>query len=107
ISKLLMEHLEIPRFLEMLVVMLVAARLFGTLARAIGQPAVLGELVGGVLIGPSILGWINPEVETLRMLSELGVLVLLFEIGLETDLKKLVQVGATSAVVAVVGVALP
>jgi Kef-type K+ transport system membrane component KefB len=102
-----MEHLEVSKFLEMLVVMLLAARLFGSLARAIGQPAVLGEMLVGILLGPSILGWVNPEVETIHLLSELGVIVLLFAIGLETDLKKLIEVGPTSAAVAVVGVALP
>lgn len=102
-----MDHLTVTQFLGVLVVMLGAAKLFGGLARRIGQPAVLGELVAGVLVGTSVLGWVNPKIEVLHLMAELGVIILLFEIGLETDLKKLMQVGGESAVVALVGVALP
>ncbi|ODT98270.1 MAG: potassium transporter Kef [Planctomycetes bacterium SCN 63-9] len=102
-----MEHLEISRFLAILVVMLGGAKLCGSLARRVGQPAVLGELFCGTLLGTSLLGWVDPNLETIHLLSELGVIVLLFAIGLETDLKKLLQVGFTSFAVAVVGVTLP
>jgi Kef-type K+ transport system membrane component KefB len=60
-----------------------------------------------VLVGPSVLGLVNPQYETIRLMSELGVVILLFAIGLETDLGKLLRVGATSMTVAVVGVVLP
>ena len=79
----------------------------GALAKAVGQPTVLGELVAGVLLGSSVLGLVDPGVETIHLLAELGVIVLLFAIGLETDLTKLLKVGAASAAVAAVGVALP
>lgn len=102
-----MEHLEVPQFLGLLVILLGAAKLGGLLAQKIGQPAVLGELLAGVVLGMSVLGLVNPKNETLHLLSELGVVILLFEIGLETDLHKLLQVGTASAVVALVGVALP
>lgn len=102
-----MEHLLISQFLAMLVVMLGVAKIGGHLAQRIGQPAVLGELIGGVLVGRSVLGWVNPDYETIHLLSELGVVILLFAIGLETDLGQLVRVGGTSLAVAVVGVALP
>jgi len=102
-----MEHLHISQFLGMLVVMLGVAKVAGHLAQRVGQPAVLGELIGGVLVGRSVLGWVNAEFETIQMLSELGVVILLFAIGLETDLGQLVRVGPTSLAVAVVGVALP
>jgi Kef-type K+ transport system membrane component KefB len=91
----------------MLVVMLAIAKLGGALARGLGQPAVLGELVGGVFAGPSVLGWVDPHHEALQLLAELGVLMLLFAIGLETDLAQLLRVGVTSLTVAVVGVFLP
>jgi Kef-type K+ transport system membrane component KefB len=91
----------------MLVVMLGVAKVAGYLAQRIGQPAVLGELIAGVLVGRSVLGWVNAEYETIHLLSELGVVILLFAIGLETDMGQLVKVGATSMAVAVVGVALP
>ena len=102
-----MEHIDVAQFLGMLVIILTMAKVAGALAQRVGQPAVLGELVGGVFIGPSVLGWIDPHFETLQLLSELGVLILLFAIGLETDLSQLVKVGGTSMTVAVVGVALP
>src|ERR1017187_1815443 len=82
----IMEHLHISQFLGILVVMLVAAKAAGYLAQRAGQPAVLGELIGGVLVGKSVLGLVNPELETIHLLSELGVVILLFAIGLETDL---------------------
>jgi len=102
-----MEHLQISQFLGMLVVMLGVAKVGGCLAQRVGQPAVLGELIGGVLVGRSVLGWVNAEYETIHLLSELGVVILLFAIGLETDFGQLVRVGPTSLAVAVVGVALP
>ncbi len=91
----------------MLVVMLVAAKIVGALAQRIGQPAVLGELVGGIVVGKSVLGLVDPHAETIHMLSELGVAILLLAIGLETDLRAMMRVGATSLAVAVVGVVLP
>jgi Kef-type K+ transport system membrane component KefB len=102
-----MDHLTVAEFLGLLVVMLVAARLCGAVAKAVGQPTVLGELVAGVLLGASVLGLVDPEVEVVHLLSELGVILLLFAIGLETDLGKLLRVGGASAAVAAVGVVLP
>jgi Kef-type K+ transport system membrane component KefB len=103
----MMEQHEVTHVLGMLVVILGVAKLAGAVAQRVGQPAVLGELIGGVLVGPSVLGWVDPHHETLQLFSELGVLILLFAIGLETDLSQLLKVGATSMTVAVVGVTLP
>jgi Kef-type K+ transport system membrane component KefB len=94
-------------FLLALIAIFVAAKLFGELAEVLGQPAVLGEIVGGVLIGVSGLHLVNPHDVTIHLLSELGVILLLFLIGLETDLKKLMSVGGSATAVAIVGVALP
>jgi Kef-type K+ transport system membrane component KefB len=102
-----MEQLEAAHLFAMLVVMLGVAKVGGVLAQRIGQPAVLGELVGGVIVGQSGLQLVTTSYETIHMLSELGVFILLLAIGLETDLRMLLRVGATSAVVAVVGVVLP
>lgn len=100
----------LPRLLLALVAMLAGAKLMGDLAERIGQPAVLGELLAGVLLGKSLLG-VVPSVgqlaEQIHVLAELGVLLLLFEIGLETDLKEMFRVGKASAMVAAVGVLLP
>ncbi len=90
-----------------LIAIFVAAKLFGELAERLGQPAVLGELAGGVAVGVSGLGLVDPHDPTIHLLSELGVIFLLFIIGLETDLKKLISVGGSATAVAVVGVALP
>jgi Kef-type K+ transport system membrane component KefB len=97
----------IAQLLIALIAILAAAKLCGELAERLGQPAVLGEMVGGVLIGVSGLGLIDPHQETIHLLAELGVVLLLFMIGLETDLKKLLSVGVASTSVALVGVALP
>jgi Kef-type K+ transport system membrane component KefB len=101
---------DIARFLLALAAILVAAKLFGELAERIGQPAVLGELVAGVLLGGSVLGVVPSEGvpgELVHVLAELGVLLLLFEIGLETDLKEMFRVGPASLAVALVGVVVP
>jgi Kef-type K+ transport system membrane component KefB len=103
----IMEHLHISQFLGILVVMLVAAKVFGYLAQRVGQPAVLGELIGGVVVGKAALGLVDPQIETIQLISELGVVILLFAIGMETDLGRLMKVGVTSLAVAVAGVALP
>lgn len=101
------EHLTVPEFLFILVSILVAAKLIGELAEKIGQPAVLGELAAGVLLGGSVLGLVDPTLEAVHLMAEIGVVLLLFQIGLETDLKRLLQVGLASSVVAAVGVVLP
>lgn len=99
--------MNIAQFLLTLIAIFAAAKLFGELAERIGQPAVLGELIGGIVVGVSGLRLVDPHDTTIHLLSELGVIILLFLIGLETDLGKLLSVGGSAAVVAVVGVALP
>lgn len=98
---------SVPEFLFLLITILASAKLLGELAERIGQPAVLGELIAGVLVGGSVLGLVDPGLESIRLLAEVGVIILLFEIGLETDLRQLLRVGGASATVAVVGVAVP
>lgn len=99
--------MEVANLLGLLALMLTGAKLLGWLAQRCGQPAVLGELVAGMLLGGSLFGLVDPHHETLHFLGELGVVILLFEIGLETNLRRLIEVGHASSVVAVVGVALP
>jgi Kef-type K+ transport system membrane component KefB len=65
-----MEHNQVAEFHGMLVVNLGVAKLAGDLAKRVGQRAVLGELIGGVLVGPSVLGWLNPHDQTPPLLSE-------------------------------------
>lgn len=85
---------------------LVGAKLFGELAERVGQPAVLGELVAGVILGPSILGMV-PLSDAIFLLAEIGVVLLLFEVGLETDLEELARVGGPALAVALTGMVLP
>ena len=91
----------------MLAVILVAAKVLGELAERIGQPAVIGELIAGVLLGPSVIGFVDPTLPPLHLIAEIGVVLLLFGIGLETDLKRLLSVGGAAFTVAIVGVVLP
>jgi Na+:H+ antiporter len=103
-------QLSIPYLFLSLAAVLVAAKLLGELAERIGQPAVLGELLAGILLGSSVLGVVpshGPGADVFHLLAELGVVLLLFEIGLETDLRELFRVGPASLSVATVGVILP
>jgi Kef-type K+ transport system membrane component KefB len=92
-------------FLKLLVILL-SAKLFAEAFAWLRLPSVLGEVIAGILIGPSVLGIVAPEA-TLHLLAEVGILLLLFEVGLETDVAQLVRTGARSTLVAVTGVALP
>ncbi len=83
-----------------------SARLCGMAVRALGMPSVVGEILAGALLGPSLLGWIRPD-EVLDALSEIGVVLLLFGVGLETRLEDLKRVGWIAALVAVLGVLFP
>ena len=95
------------RLLLVLAAVLLTTRALSALAERIGQPAILGELVGGILLGASALGILDPNDVAIHTLAQLGLLILLFEIGLATDLRTLAKVGGTATVVAVVGVVLP
>jgi Kef-type K+ transport system membrane component KefB len=82
------------------------AKLFGELFERLRQPAIVGEIIAGILIGPSVLGWIQPT-EFLSALAQLGVMFLLFQVGLEVKSSELMKVGGTATVVAVLGVVVP
>ena len=106
------EHLSVEKFILYLLIILVFAKAFGRLAEKIGQPSVLGELLAGVVLSASVLALV-PSTEGMvgydvfHLLAEIGVVLLLFEIGLETRLVDLIKVGPVSALVAIVGVVLP
>jgi Kef-type K+ transport system membrane component KefB len=85
---------------------LLAAKILGELAERVGQPSVLGELLAGVLLGSSVLG-LAPQSGGFLLLAEIGVIVLLFEVGLETDLPELLRVGGAATAVALAGMLLP
>ncbi|PSN14542.1 sodium:proton antiporter [filamentous cyanobacterium CCT1] len=134
-----LEPLVLASVLLSLIVVYLAAKIGGELCARINLPAVLGELVGGVIVGVSAMHLIvfpeggsevpsllmklvgmtagqspegllrvfQGESEVISILAELGVIILLFEIGLESDLKELIRVGPQAAMVAVVGVVAP
>ncbi|MGH7497653.1 MAG: cation:proton antiporter [Gemmatimonadales bacterium] len=102
--------MDVAHLFLALAAMLVGAKVFGELAERVGQPAVLGELIAGVVLGGSALGIVptgGDAGQIVHFLAELGVLLLLFEIGLETDLREMFRVGPASLSVATVGVAVP
>jgi Kef-type K+ transport system membrane component KefB len=98
--------LEVSEFFLKLLVILLSAKLFAEVFSRLSIPSVLGEVVAGIVIGPSVLGVVAPEA-TFHLIAEIGILLLLFEVGLETDVGQLVKEGVRSTLVAVTGVALP
>ena len=98
--------MEAHVFFLYLLTTLLAARIFAEIASHLGAPSVIGELLAGVIIGPSLLGWIEPN-EILKHLAEIGIILLLFEVGLKTDGKRLLHSGFQSAVVAFSGFIFP
>jgi len=92
-------------FLNLLIILL-TARVFAELAVRLKSPSVIGELVAGVVLGPSLLGWLSPA-ESIKLLAEIGIILLLFEVGLETDVRRLAESGGRSVAVALVGFVLP
>jgi len=95
-----------------LAAMLVLGKLGGELFERLGQPVVLGELTGGIIIGNLVIfGFTGTEFlktnAVVSALAEVGVIILLFEVGLESDLKEMLEVGASSLLVAILGVIAP
>lgn len=98
--------METQDFLFILLAILLSARICAELAARLGAPAVIGELAAGILLGPSLLGWLSPG-ETLRVLAEIGIILLLFQVGLETDVRRLARAGLHAAVLALAGFVMP
>jgi Kef-type K+ transport system membrane component KefB len=106
-----------PRLLMALPVILAACYLFGVLFRRIGQPAVIGEIFAGVMLGPSLLGalwpagfhWLFPDyvVSTINTLSQIGLIFFMYLVGAEMNLATVRRRGLTAATVTQVGIALP
>ncbi len=92
-------------FLTLLIILL-TARVFAELAGRLKAPTVIGELLAGVILGPSLLGWVEP-IEAIQLMAEIGIILLLFEVGLGTDPRQLARAGPKSLVVALGGFGLP
>lgn len=102
-----MHEQQIVGFLANLLAIFVSAKIFGELAERWGQPPVLGELLGGVVLGFGLFKFFNPSDPALALMAEFGVVLLLFETGINSDLARLLQAGPASLAVAAVGVVLP
>lgn len=98
--------MEAHTFLLQLVLILFSARVVGEVAAYLKAPAVIGELIAGIIIGPSILGLIEISAP-IHLLAQIGIILLLFEVGLESDIRRLTSSGAKALVVALGGVVLP
>lgn len=87
-------------------IVFVAAQVGAEIAQRLTLPAVVGEIAAGVIVGPAVLGWVHVN-EPLEVLAEIGAVLLLFSVGLETRLADLKKVGASATWVGVLGVILP
>ncbi len=115
----LRQNFEDPltRLFVQLILIVLAARVCGGLMRKAGQPAVIGEMVAGILLGPSLAGWLWPgffqmvfppaSLGTLRMLSQIGVCLFMFVIGMELDVTQLRQQARTAVFVSQVSILFP
>jgi Kef-type K+ transport system membrane component KefB len=115
----LRQNFEDPltRLFVQLILVVVVARVCGGLARKVGQPAVVGEMIAGILLGPSLVGWLWPgffqmvfpptSLGTLRMLSQIGVCLFMFVIGMELDLGQLKHQARTAVLVSQVSILFP
>jgi len=98
--------MEAHTFLIQLVLILLSARLFGEVAAYFQVPSVIGELFAGIVIGPSLFGLVEIS-NPIHLLAQIGIILLLFEVGIETDIGHLSSAGAKALLVAVGGVVLP
>lgn len=89
-----------------MLILFVSAKVMAELAERLGQPGIVGEILAGVLIGPSVLGWLAPS-QFLSALSDMGAMFLLFRVGLEVKSSELMKVGGTALLVACSGVVVP
>lgn len=98
-----MDTLELLRNLAIIIIF---AKAFGLLARKLRAPQVAGEIVAGLLIGPSVLNWVQ-DTDIIKALAEIGVIMLMFNAGLETNLKQMKKIGAKATIIATCGVFIP
>lgn len=103
---ILAANLEHSALILDLFIMLAAAKLLAEVFERLKQPAVVGEILAGVVIGPSLFGWVQPS-DTINILAEFGVIFLLFNVGLETKPQSIFTVGRRAMTVGVLGVILP
>ena len=98
-----MESYEILRDLA---IILLFAKCFGILARKFKAPQVVGQIIAGLLVGPCVFGWIS-QTDFITQMAEVGVIILMFSVGLESDLKELIKTGPVAFLIACAGVFVP
>src|SRR6185369_9470384 len=100
-----------------IIVILIAARVFNRLFRMMGQPPVVGEMVAGIVLGPSVFGFFYPaamnfvfptaSMDTLRLLSQLGVVLFMFVVGMELNLTHIKEKGSASIMISHASILVP
>src|SRR3984957_19755940 len=115
----LRENLQDPltRLFVQLILIIMVARLCGALTMMVRQPAVVGEMIAGILLGPSLLGWLWPgffhfvfpasSLGSLRLFSQIGVCLFMFVVGMELDVSQLKQQARTAVLVSQTSILLP
>ena len=98
--------MESLRFLIDVALILFVAKAFGILARKLHAPEVVGEIIAGLLLGPAVIGIVNQS-DFISKMAEIGVIMLMFEAGLSTDMKKLKATGLKATAIACAGVFVP
>ena len=93
-------------FLLTIAIIMLSTKVFGLTSERVHMPQVVGALVAGVLVGPSVLGWVG-ESDFLVKAAEIGVIILMFNAGLDTDMEELKKTGFASFIIAVIGVIVP
>jgi Kef-type K+ transport system membrane component KefB len=119
IGKVLRENLRSPLSLLLLqiIVIIIIAKLFGSLFLKIGQPAVIGEMVAGILLGPSLLGLLSPptmtflfpdaSMGTLKLLSQIGVIIFMFTVGMELNVQHLREKAHAAVIISHASIVVP
>ncbi|WP_339288507.1 cation:proton antiporter [Ureibacillus sp. FSL K6-0786] len=98
--------MDVFEFILQIVLVLLVAKIAGQISIRLGQPSVLGKIIAGIILGPAVLGWIE-QTELIHVFSEIGVLLLMFLAGLETDLESLNKNVKAATLVAILGVVMP
>lgn len=94
------------KYLLDVAIILLSTKLLGILTRKIQMPQVVGALLAGLILGPACLGWLH-ETDLIKSIAEIGVIVLMFSAGLETDIKELKKCGLAATIIALIGVIVP